>query len=77
MQLIAERASEDCGCPEEEWIMRNINVLIHFEPDGSGHIILDAGDWDDEATVRCSSMDDLREQAKAWVDSLPEEGAAQ
>ena len=71
--LIEIRASEECGCPEELWLMGNIEVTIHLESDGSGHIIADAGDWEHDFTVQCASMNDLRDQAAAWIDELPEE----
>jgi len=72
-KLVECRLSEECGCPEELWLMGNIEVTIHLESDGSGHIIVDAGDWEHDFTVQCSSMSVLRNQAAAYVDALPEE----
>ena len=74
-ELIAARPSEQCGCPEEEWIIANLGLLIHFEEDGSGHIIIDGGDWEAGRSVAAVSMDDLRAQAFAMVAGLPEETA--
>jgi hypothetical protein len=70
-KLIEVRPSEECGCPEEFWIMDNIEVIIHFEEDGSGHIFLDAGDWDHDFVVEANTMEGLRRAAIDWVESLP------
>lgn len=53
--------------------MGNIEVTIHLEDDGSGHIIADSGDWEHDFFVECSSMVDLRQQAVAYINSLPTE----
>lgn len=71
--LIEARPSEECGCPEELWMMGSLEVLIHFEADGSGHIIADAGDWQHDFFADCADMSDLRQQAITWVNSLPNE----
>ena len=70
-ELIQQRPSEDCGCPEEVWDMNGICVVIHLEEDGSGHIFLDAGDWDDEKLVECTGIIDLKNKAERWVAALP------
>ena len=73
-ELLSKGYSPECGCPEELWWIRNIEVNIHLEPDGTGHIMLEAGDWqDDREGVQCNGMDDLRRQAFEWVESIPHE----
>jgi hypothetical protein len=71
MELVATRASDECGCPEEDWIIGMLYVTIHLEPDDSGHIFLDGGDWgEDEKLVQCTGIEDLRKKAQAWVESI-------
>jgi hypothetical protein len=72
-QLLEQRPSEECGCPEELWLMGNLEVTIHLEDDGSGHIIADAGDWDADLDVECDGMADLRSKAVQWIDQFPKE----
>lgn len=72
--FLSAQCSDECGCPEEEWVIGMLHVTIHLEPDGSGHIFLDGGDWgDDEKLVECNDLEDLRKQAANWVYSLPVE----
>ena len=75
-ELIAKGVSDECGCPEETWNINGVDALIHLEPDGRGEIFLDAGDWQDEKIVDCCGIDNLLQQACAWVRSLPCEGDA-
>lgn len=60
-------SDEDCGCPEEEWVMHNTHVTIHLEPDGSGHAFFDTGDWDTEHHFDVSTMPDLRTAASDFL----------
>lgn len=70
--LLHQGTSDECGCPEEEWVIGMLHTTIHLEPDGSGHIFLDGGDWgEDEKLVDCDGIEDLRVKAAEWVDSLP------
>ncbi|MFZ5704947.1 MAG: hypothetical protein ACOY5R_06730 [Pseudomonadota bacterium] len=65
------RASEECGCPEEEWVVGNCTLIMHFEDDGSIHGLLDAGDWDADKTFRgFCSLDAARPSIFDWVASL-------
>lgn len=67
---------QDCGCPEEEWLIGNLEVIIHLEPDGSGHAFIDCGEWEaDRHFSGVSDMEDLRRAAQAWVEALPAEGS--
>lgn len=63
---------EDCGCVMERWIYRNVELLMHFEPQGVD-VYVDGGDWYQDKSF------DSRAAAFAWVDALPteEEWAAQ
>lgn len=70
-ELLEKRPSEDCGCPEELWLMGSLEVTIHLEENGEGHIFADAGDWDDDLFVNCSGMADLRKQAADWINTFP------
>lgn len=72
MQLAAY-PDPDCGCPVEEWVLFGIHLLIHFESDGSMEVHADAGDWDRTFALRATDMGAAREEAFAWVRSLPTE----
>lgn len=65
--------SEECGCPEEHWNWRHLEVIIHMEPDGRGQLFIDAGDWDHEEMFECSNIKELRNKARDWVYNLKEE----
>lgn len=69
-QLVDVRKSDECDCPEEDWIIGMLYVTIHMEKDGGGHIFLDCGDWDDEKLVECSCIEELRIKAVDWVNSF-------
>lgn len=43
-----DHASEDCGCPEEHWIISGILVILHSEGDGSGHALLLGDEWEQD-----------------------------
>lgn len=76
-KLIEARASEECGCPEELWLVGTLEVLIHLEEDGSGHIFVDTGDWELDIRVTTTGIEDLREQAFAAMEQIPAEEGAQ
>lgn len=61
VELLASLPSEECGCPEEIWVINGYEVLIHFEEDGSSEMVIYTGDneheiWFDD----CLNMHDLR-----------------
>jgi hypothetical protein len=70
-EFIDARKSDECGCPEEDWIINLLFVTMHLEPDNSGHIFIDCGDWDDEKLVECNSIEELRVKAAEWANSIP------
>lgn len=72
-KLIEARPSEDCGCPEEEWIMGSLVVTIHLEENGEGHIEVDGGDWQHDWFTAHRGMSDLRQHAADYITSLPHE----
>ncbi|WP_093449837.1 hypothetical protein [Sphingomonas sp. YR710] len=72
--LSAANPNADCGCPEEIWIYRNIEVTIHFEPDGAIDAFFDAGDWQNDMTFPpAPDHEAARAAAFAWIDALPTE----
>lgn len=70
-ELLEQRPSEDCGCPEELWMMGNLEVILHLEEDDSGHIIADAGDWEGDLFVDRANMEELRRHAAEWINTFP------
>jgi len=65
---------EDCGCPVEEWHLLGVDLILHFEPDGSMEVFADTGDWDHNFPLKASTMEEARTEAFAWVAALPCEG---
>lgn len=72
-ELLEARPSEECGCPEELWMMASLEVIIHLEPDGTGHILIDAGDWEHDWETTHNGMADLRQKAADFIMTLPME----
>lgn len=66
IEMLAQVPSDDCGCPEEVWRLNGIDLLFHFEEDGSSEAFLFAGDWELETTLQARSLDDLRAKAFQW-----------
>ncbi|WP_374600504.1 hypothetical protein [Brevundimonas sp.] len=61
----------DCGCPEEEYLFDGINLIVHFEPDGSADAFMDGGDWGEcETTVEGVTRFAARVAVLAWADSV-------
>lgn len=74
--LEAAYVDDDCGCPVEEWIVRNISVLLHFEADGTMEMVADGGDWDETVALKATTMEAARAEAFAWIAALPTEEEA-
>ncbi len=70
-EFIESRKNDECCCPEEDWIIGMLYTTIHIEPDGSGHIFIDSGNWEDEKLVPTKSIEELRVAAVNWVESFP------
>ena len=66
IELLARLPSDDCGCPEEHWRIDGFDYLIHLEEDGTGDMMIFAGDFEADCNVATTSMDDLRSQMFAW-----------
>lgn len=66
IELLARVPSEECGCPEELWRIDGIELLMHFEDDGSSDLFIFAGGFEAENTVNARSLDDLRAKAFQW-----------
>lgn len=70
--LLEERPSEECGCPEQEWVMWGVSVTIHEEEDGSGHIFMDFGDGGEhEIDLATGNLEIMREVAQDFISKLP------
>ena len=50
-EFLSSKPSDECGCPEEEWVIDMFNVTIHLEPVTGGDIFIDCGDWQHEASL--------------------------
>lgn len=74
--LMDARPSEECDRPEELWRVGTLEVVIHLEPDGEGHIFIDAGDWEMDLSVQTTGIADLRERAFSVIDALPTDGSS-
>jgi hypothetical protein len=66
----------ECDCPHAHLHVDGICVDVHYEPDGSVHVAVDSGDWDDETTLTATSLEDAKQQALAWfIANHPKEAA--
>lgn len=74
MEIIVsnQRKSDECGCPEEDLEIGMCTFLAHLEPDGSAHLFLDMGDWDDEKVVECDGVEGMRQKAHDWAEQIHE-----
>ena len=70
VQLLACVPSEECACPEELWVVSNVEVLIHMEENGDGHIIVYAGDEEIEKTVAARDINDLRAEMFSFLSDM-------
>ena len=51
LELVERRASDECGCPEEEWIINGATLIVHMDLDGNAAAFLDWGDNDDSCDI--------------------------
>lgn len=59
----------ECDCPFEHWHINGVCLDIHFEDDGSCHVLIDSGEADDEMTLEgMASLDEARPLAFAWAE---------
>lgn len=66
IEMLARVPSDECGCPEELWLIDGLTLLFHFEEDGSSEAFIQAGDWELETAIEARSLDDLRAKAFQW-----------
>lgn len=71
-ELLEVRTDEDCGCPEELWLMGDLEVTLHLEKNGQGHIHLDNQHWEDDKFVACNDLVDLKIIALNWLATFPQ-----
>lgn len=72
VELVEKRLSEECACPEEEWLVNGCTTIIHMESDGKMHVLIDSGD--DGATDMMfhsiASLDDGRDLGLGWARAM-------
>lgn len=68
LKLLERRKSEECSCPEEVWLVGNVECTIHEEADGSCHVIMDNGDAQSEMEFsNVGKLDDARDLLLGWA----------
>jgi hypothetical protein len=68
--LLEKTRSEECGCPEERWLVGGIETTIHEEGDGTVHCILDDGNAQAEMTFRFASLEEARDPVLGWARAM-------
>lgn len=70
--FVEARASEECGCPEEAWLVDGINLIIHIEPEGHVHAFMDGGDWGQAEIMLYgeTTIDGARAAALTWATDM-------
>lgn len=64
----------DCGCPEEEYLFNGVDLIVHYDPDGTADAHMDWGDdGEAETTVEGHSRFAARHAVFAWAASLTTE----
>lgn len=64
----------DCGCPEEEYLFNGVDLIVHYDPDGTADAHMDWGDdGEAETTVEGLSRFAARHAVFAWAASLTTE----
>ena len=62
------KSSEACGCPEEEWMIGQFELLIHAEPDQTVSAYVDGGDYGAAASdVVAGPIDAARADLLDWA----------
>lgn len=73
-RFIRAYPAEDCGCPVEEWDCLGVELILHFEADGTMEVFADFGESDVNLALSATTMEAARAEAFTWVRSLPVEG---
>jgi hypothetical protein len=75
IEIVDQRKSDECGCPEEDLEIGMCFFTAHLEPDGGGHLFLDMGDYGEaERIVECDGIEGLRQRAYEWAVEIHEKG---
>jgi hypothetical protein len=57
----------ECDCPVAHLHLDYVCVDVHFEADGSVHVLADAGDWQmDTDLIGVADLEDAKTKAIAW-----------
>jgi hypothetical protein len=68
IEFRSTQPSEDCGCPEENWLIGGIDLTIHGEADGTIHAFSDDGECQPEVTLYgFGSLDAARPTVFDWA----------
>lgn len=72
IEMVGVGRSEECGCPEEQWLVGVIDLTIHTDPDGSVHAFMDGGDEGqaDTSLHGFASLDAARPTVFDWAASI-------
>lgn len=69
--ILLSSGTGDCGCPEEVWLLRGLELHVHFEPNGDVDAFADAGDdGEAETTIEGVTPEEGREAVFSWARSL-------
>lgn len=73
IELLARVPSEECGCPEELWLIDGITLLFHFEEDGTSDAFIFAGESELENHFIARDLSDLRAKSFQWLADVTHE----
>lgn len=66
VETIACRIDKDCGCEEHDIMLNHVSAIVHLEPDHTGEVFVDFGDWQEEWHFdNCIDIEAAKE--KAWM----------
>ncbi len=68
--FLFEDLKPDCDCPHEHWHVLHHCLDIHFEPDGSAHVLLIGEDEWDFFVNPGATMDQARSAAFSWAEDM-------
>lgn len=61
----------DCGCPEETYLFNGIDLIVHYEPDGTADAFMDGGDWGEcETSIEGMTRFAARLAVFSWAASM-------
>lgn len=79
-RYLVESRTGACGCPEEVWMIDDVEATIHFE-DQHAHVRATSDNWDRTMGTHISRRyfgpsDIARKDAIEWIESLSYENRA-